>query len=159
VSVYFDGYIGNMEILLLIWLKILEVFQSFWFKALITAIWWSVVYFFKLQDAAHTAVTILFLLDWIVGIAHSVAKKEFSHRELYIKFRIKFFAYAILIFTGFALDLAIIKWHTEFWFHYMACVFLALTEWASISRHLEAFKIRVPFKNKINTMLESMYTK
>ncbi len=52
-----------MEILKLIFIKIFEVFESFWIKALLTAFWGWVVYFFRLQDAAHTAVTILFLLD------------------------------------------------------------------------------------------------
>lgn len=148
-----------MATLYLIWLKIIEITNSFWTKIFLTFIWSGIVYFSQLQEAAHTAISILFLLDGLVGIAHSVAKKEFSHSILYIKFRVKFFAYAILIFTGFSLDLAIVKWHADFWFHYMACVFLSLTEWASISRHLEAFWIKVPFKNKINIMLESMYTK
>lgn len=148
-----------METITLVWLKIIEITHSFWAKIFLTFIWAWIVYFFKLQEAAHTAISILFLLDGLSGMAHSVARKDFSHKVLYTKFRIKFFAYAILIFTGFALDLAIVKWHAYFWFHYMACVFLSLTEWASISRHLEALWIKVPFKNKINTMLESMYTK
>lgn len=155
----YSYFLNNMELLNLIWLKMLEIVQSFWIKAVLSAIWWFLVYFFKLQDAAHTAVSVLFLLDGIIGIAHAVGRDVFDQKVMFTKFRVKFFAYAILILTGWALDLAIVKWAADFGFHYMACVFLSLTDWASISKHLEAFWIKVPFQEKINSLLKNMYGK
>jgi len=148
-----------MELIQLVWLKILEIGNSFWIKALLTSVWGFAVYFFKLQDAAHTAISVLFLLDGIIGIAHAVWRREFNHKIMYQKFKVKFFAYAVLIFTWWALDLAIVKGAADFWFHYMATVFLSLTEWASISKHLEAFWVKVPFQKKLNSMIQSMYGK
>ena len=122
-------------------------------------LWAGIIYIFELQSAAHIAIVMLFILDGLVGVAHAVGRDEFSQNKLFQKFRVKFFAYSVLVLCGFAVDLAITKGPTEFGFHYLSCVFLALTDAASVSKHLEAFGIRVPFKNKIQEMLTNMYNR
>lgn len=150
-------WIKFLEILWLILIKLIEVWHLFWTKIVITFIWAGIVYIFQLQQEAHTAISVLIILDGITGMAHSAARWDFSQKQLIKKFGIKLATYTILIITGYCVDLAIVKWHAEFWLHYTAIVFLVLTEASSITKHLEAFNIRVPFKNKINDMLLKMY--
>lgn len=145
------------EILWLILLKLSDTFHFFWAKIALGVIWTAITFIFHLQPEAHTALSVLIVLDGIMWMAHSTAKWEFDQRLLLKKFGIKMASYAIVILTCWAIDLALTKWHASFGFHYTAIVFLALTEASSISNHLEVFNIKLPFRNKIKTMLANMY--
>lgn len=145
------------EILGLVLLKLSETFQLFWTKIVIGLIWTSIVYIFHLQPEAHTALSVLIILDGIIGMAHATVRHQFDQRLLLKKFWVKMWAYAIVILTCWAIDLALTKWSASFGFHYTAIVFLALTEASSISNHLEAFNIKLPFRKRIKTMLANMY--
>ena len=152
-----DAYSKIHELILLVLLKLSETFNFFWAKIVIWLIWTAITFLFHLQPEAHTALSVLIVLDGIMGMAHATAKHEFDQRLLLKKFGIKMLAYAVVILTCWAIDLAMTKWHASFGFHYTAVVFLALTEASSISNHLEAFNIKLPFRKKIKSLLANMY--
>lgn len=97
------------ELLLLVLIKLSDVFHFFWAKIVLGLIWTAVVYVFRLQPEAHTALSVLIVLDGIMGMAHATVKHEFDQRLLLKKFGIKMGAYAIVILTCWAIDLAMTK--------------------------------------------------
>lgn len=145
------------EIIWLVFLKLSDTFHFFWAKMVLWLIWTAITYIFHLQPEAHTALSVLIVLDGIMGMAHATVRHDFDQRLLLKKFWVKMGAYAIVILTCWAIDLALTKWHASFGFHYTAIVFLALTEASSISNHLEAFNIKLPFRKRIKNMLANMY--
>ena len=74
------------EILSLVLLKLAETFQLFWTKIVIGLIWTAIVYIFHLQPEAHTALSVLIILDGIIGMAHATVRHEFDQLLLLKKF-------------------------------------------------------------------------
>ena len=74
------------EILGLVLLKLVETGHLFWTKIVIGLIWTAIVYIFRLQPEAHTALSVLIVLDGIMGMAHATVRHEFDQRLLLKKF-------------------------------------------------------------------------
>ena len=132
----------NMEI---IWAYLAQLWSFKTLKVVFSSITMWLSFLFWDVSMPVIACAVLYLSDMFLGLTINAYKWTFSWEKLR-KGIFKFIIYGGAIIVWHMLDLIFVHTTPDFWARYVIILYLGVTEWLSVLKHLASVWLHIPLK-------------